>query len=423
MISFDMNIVQAETLGSVLIPTDDARMLPPGEKRNVVRIPGYGGMWSALPVKRTTRSSLKSRPGSKLALETSISPPVQGPDPLLPTFDETPRNIKRVSIFDQWSGPAKGPAVENPEMERFHADQAHLECTDKCRNRAGWHPTEEVRLLCVEFCDTLREDDKREIADPQPLSHSWWEGQQHMRRYEPNEHYFPPSPRKEGQILLQISASAGSPDGLDGVNYGSKTALNDIDNYFDTLPTNDCKSADCNYKDSETVTVTAKAKKPQVSPQQLAKMERKVLGYHRKQEDAIMNAELGSLDKESASLVDGTNAGYEALEAKGARKAREKTAQEESKAQSNGLHSSAYKTAKGSEHGFAGYYDNVFAAVSKDAAKEGLVTKQDMKIEAKQVAKAVSLQHARVRVCVCVCKAVSLQQACVRVLSVRFIYV
>lgn len=359
-------LVQAERRGEVLIPTDEARMLPPAERALVSRIQGYGGMWRQVPAGGSPVLAASSL--SRKLPKTAV--PMAGTKlPVAMTEDEP---VKRVSIFDQWTGPADGPAKENPQLERFDRDKAHSNCRAKCANRPGWHPTDEVRSLCVSFCDKQRAYAKEEIADPQPAGHAWY-----LRdgvHYPTNDHLTYADKYvsgQHGQMLLQTSATAVGADGLDGVKYGSKTAMKDIDSYFDSLPTTDCLASDCNFKDTQVVTKVVKKKPshPSVSAKQLKEMERKVLGYHRAQEDALEKAELGSLSSESNDLVDGTDRGYDALERKSKDSVLSNLSKKKMEEHRRLGHSHAYSAAKHDERvGFQGYYSNVF----KDIKRAGI---------------------------------------------------
>jgi hypothetical protein len=98
--------------------------------------------------------------------------------------------------------------------------------------------------------------------------------------------------------------------GLDGVSFGSKASRSDINSYFDSLPTTGCETADCNAPSSAAGAKRAGGEKHKaVGGKQLAKMERGVLGYHRRREREQEDKELASISKESDSLVDATAKG------------------------------------------------------------------------------------------------------------------
>ena len=53
--------------------------------------------------------------------------------------------------------------------------------------------------------------------------------------------------RAQALLLTGLAdhAASGKANGLEAVNFGPHTALRDLDDYFDTLPTNDCNKPTC----------------------------------------------------------------------------------------------------------------------------------------------------------------------------------
>lgn len=145
--------------------------------------------------------------------------------------------------------------------------------------------------------------------------------------------------------------------GLDAVNFGRHTALRDLDDYFDTLPTKDCNKPTCSYVDvrkQQTKKLVKKGHK--FTTKDVEKYERSVLGYHRRHEAAMTEEEMHKIGRESNTLVEKSVGGYHKLE-KGANT---KGARVASDAAFRSLrHSAAYDRATKAK-GFVGYYENVF---------------------------------------------------------------
>ena len=101
-------------------------------------------------------------------------------------------------------------------------------------------------------------------------------------------------------------------DLLEPVEYGHKRALNDLDSYFDSLPTA-CKSPDC-LAQQRRAHPAAHPRRPKLTHKQLVHYERTLLGYHRRAEAAITAKQMKSYDKEASKIVSSSDRGYQALE-------------------------------------------------------------------------------------------------------------
>jgi len=169
------------------------------------------------------------------------------------------------------------------------------------------------------------------------------------------------------QLLMTdlVTTDGNGAHGLDAVNFGHHTALRDLDDYFDTLPTKDCNKPTCSYIDvrkQQTKTLVKKGHK--FTTKDVEKYERSVLGYHRRHEAAMTEEEMRKIGRESNTLVEKSVGGYRKLE-KGANT---KGARVESDAAFRSQrHSAAYDLATKAK-GFVGYYQNVFDDSKRKAA-------------------------------------------------------
>ena len=149
-----------------------------------------------------------------------------------------------------------------------------------------------------------------------------------------------------------------TPEGLQAINFGQHTALRDIDDYFDTLPTKDCNKPTCSYVDvhkQQTKKLVKKGHK--FTTKDIERYEQSVLGYHRRHEHALTAAEMTKIGRESEKLVSKSVVGYEQLEKYANTKGAEVSSDAAFRSQ---RHSAAYEQATKAK-GFAGYYQNVFA--------------------------------------------------------------
>ena len=162
------------------------------------------------------------------------------------------------------------------------------------------------------------------------------------------------------QLLLTglVTSDASGTHGLEAVHFGPHTALHDLDDYFDTLPTKDCNKPTCSYVDvrkKKTKTLVKKGHK--FTTKDVERYEKSVLGYHRRHEAAMTSQEMHKIGAESAKLVAKSVDGYKQLE----RHANTKGAHVASDAAFRSQrHSAAYERATKAK-GFVGYYQNVFA--------------------------------------------------------------
>ena len=138
-----------------------------------------------------------------------------------------------------------------------------------------------------------------------------------------------------------------------------------LDSYFDSLPTKDCTTADCITPVKQVRRPLARKPNESFKPAQVRKYERKVLGYHRRQESSMERHELDQLSSESDKIVSGTMHGYAKLQAQAKQKELTKSSdltksQHAGRAPPTAHHSRAYQEAQ-HQVGFQGYYHNVFA--------------------------------------------------------------
>jgi hypothetical protein len=209
----------------------------------------------------------------------------------------------------------------------------------------------QVKKSCLAFCQTLHDSTTETLVDPQPSHYSWWlqrlDGpNSRFVRYKANSHSQMSPVSKRSMVTTKLLAVERFPH---------KAAVQDLNNFFDSLPTKDCLTADCDAPASKDHKAPARRGQQQFDPRQVRKYERKVLGYHRRQESAMERQELSQLGAESSNIVSSTMRGYDRLQ--------EQAAAQKSAARDTHLnqrHSKAYETAK-DRKGFVGYYDNVFA--------------------------------------------------------------
>jgi len=141
------------------------------------------------------------------------------------------------------------------------------------------------------------------------------------------------------------------------VQFSHKQAESSMDSYFDSLPTKDCSKPDCNYENRQVVkTRTLVRKGEKFTTKDIDAYERRVLGYHRRHEEALAASELSNIGSESAKIIDGSVSGFNRLEAG---KALHRAAEPNT-------HSHAYARAESKQH-FAGYYYNVFGGAAPAA--------------------------------------------------------
>ena len=217
------------------------------------------------------------------------------------------------------------------------------------------NPTVQVRERCLSFCQTLYDSTTASAVDPQPRHHSWWLQKingpdQRLVRYKANSQ----------QQLSPVAARSIQTTKLfmEIEKFPHHAAIQDLNNFFDSLPTKDCLTADC---DSPIVRQTKKLSRPHThfDQGQVRHYERKVLGYHRRQENAMESKELDQLGAESSAIVSGTMRGYDRLQQQAAVRDSSKSERRLS-GPSEGRHSKAYDVAR-KRRGFVGYYDNVFS--------------------------------------------------------------
>jgi len=157
---------------------------------------------------------------------------------------------------------------------------------------------------------------------------------------------------------LADTAASGKANGLEAVNFGPHTALRDLDDYFDTLPTKDCNKPTCSYVDvrkEKTKTLVKKGHK--FTTKDIEQYEKSVLGYHRRHEQALTSEEMHKIGAESARLVDKSVNGYKQL----IKHANTQGATVSSDAAFRSQHHSAAYEQATKAKGFVGYYQNVFA--------------------------------------------------------------
>ena len=117
-----------------------------------------------------------------------------------------------------------------------------------------------------------------------------------------------------GHRTLLVGWNAGTDrDRPAAVSYGHKDAVNDMNAFFDNLPTSGCTTPDC-IAQSRRSKPARHPRRPPLSPAQLRKYERTMLGYHRRAEAAITAKEMKGYASESTQIVTATDRGYEALE-------------------------------------------------------------------------------------------------------------
>ena len=97
------------------------------------------------------------------------------------------------------------------------------------------------------------------------------------------------------------------------VTYGHKRALNEINSFFDSLPTDGCDTPDCIAR-SRRAKVARHPRRPRLTPAQLRRAERTLLGYHRRAEAAITAKEIKGYGSEASKIVASSDRGYAALE-------------------------------------------------------------------------------------------------------------
>ena len=171
------------------------------------------------------------------------------------------------------------------------------------------------------------------------------------------------------QLLMTdlVTTDAKGTHGLEAVDFGRHTALRDLDDYFDTLPTKDCNKPTCSYVDvkkQKTKTLVKKGHK--FTTKDVERYERSVLGYHRRHEAAMTEEEMSKIGRESNKLVEKSVVGYHDLE----KTANTKGARVESDAAFRSQrHSAAYDDATKAK-GFVGYYENVFDESDHKASRE-----------------------------------------------------
>jgi len=162
------------------------------------------------------------------------------------------------------------------------------------------------------------------------------------------------------QLLMTdlVSVDATGSEGLQAIKFGRHTALRDLDDYFDTLPTKDCNKPTCSYVDvrkQQTKKLVSKGHK--FTTKDIEKYERSVLGYHRRHEHAMTAAEMAKIGLESKTLVSKSVRGYNALENGAQTQGAVVLSDAAFRSQ---RHSAAYDRATKAK-GFVGYYENVFA--------------------------------------------------------------
>uniref|UniRef100_A0A7S4KQB8 Uncharacterized protein n=1 Tax=Guillardia theta TaxID=55529 RepID=A0A7S4KQB8_GUITH len=313
--------------------------------------------------------------------------------------------VKRVSIFDQWY-PTQKPSPEstnNPSYEyaekylttaaRYSTKdnkQHYHDCRLSCAGEERYQPSWDFVSRCERFCARLYDYNSPVEVAPQPASHGWWMKKLPSGRFVRNEantegggkenglHIPDPWGKDISKIISSKKAdssesgSVGVPlalssntkraktsmllqttgHGLDSVTYGSHHALEDLNSYFDSLPTKDCSKPDCNYKNVVVEKKKVLVHKPEkFSTKDIRKYEREVLGYRREHEEKLENQELAQIGEESDKLVQASVNGFHQLESSSHARSSSKHVR--------GRHSKAYDEAKKAK-GFVGYYDNVF---------------------------------------------------------------
>eukprot|EP00960_Hanusia_phi_P029918 748272-Hanusia_phi.AAC.5 len=330
--------------------------------------------------------------------------------------------VKRVSIFDQvvpamWS-PTEKPSPESDNNPSYEYAEKYLttaarystidnkkryhDCRLSCAGEERYQPTWDFVSRCERFCARLYDYNSPVEVSPQPASHGWWLKKLSSGRSVRNEvnsegggkenglHIPDPWGKDISRIISSkqtVSSESGSVSvplalstsskqaktsmllqttghGLDSVSFGSHHALEDLNSYFDSLPTKDCSQPDCNYKNVVVEKKKVLVNKPEkFSTKDIRQYEREVLGYRREHEKKLENQELAQIGEESDKLVQASVNGFHQLESS-------VPARSSSKHLRN-RHSKAYEEAKNAK-GFVGYYDNVFG---DDKVRKGSVHK------------------------------------------------